>query len=236
MPSALLAQNVSIKKVELAGDKVIVYFDLEDSNSSNAYLLNLYASKDNFVAPLTKVKGDVGPEVKPGANKKVEWSILEEYGTYKGRITLELRGKVYVAFAKITNFDTEKSYKRGKQYDILWRASGNNPVNVEFFKGSTRVQGEMNHSNNGDYILHIPANAKPGKDYRVKITDTKNTDEVVFTPYFKVVPKIPTALKAVGALVLIGGGVAAAGGGSKAPDNNNTTTTDIPLPTLPTGN
>jgi hypothetical protein len=230
-----VAQTATIKKVELAGDKVIVYFDLEDSNSSNEYLLNLYASKDNFVAPLTKVKGDIGPEVKPGTGKKVEWSIMEEYGAYRGRISLELRGKVYVAFAKFRNFDPAKSYKRGKQYDIFWKAGSTNPVNVELYKGTQRVQSETNRPNNGDYLLTIPASAKTGKDYRLKLTDTKNTDDSIFTPYFKVVPKIPTALKAAGALLLIGGGVAAASGGSK-PDTgggNNPADGVIVAPDLP---
>ena len=235
--SGLTAQNVSIKKVELAGDKVIVYFDLDDSNSSNEYLLNLYGSKDNFAAPLTKVKGDVGTEVKPGLGKKVEWGILEEYGAYKGRISLELRGKVFVAFVKLKNFDSDKSYKRGKQYDIFWKPGGNNPVNVELFKGKERIQGEMNHANNGDYVLNIPSNAKTGKDYRIKFSDSKNNDEVIYTPFFKVIPKIPTALKAVGALVLIGGGVAAAGGkSSSAGGGGGGGGTPIPDPTLPIGN
>jgi len=108
-----IGQNVTIKKVELAGEKIIVHYDLDDSNSGNEYMLNLYASKDNYTTPLTKVKGDIGGEVKPGLDKKVEWSLIEEYGAYKGRISLELRGKVYIAFAKLKNFDTEKSYKRG---------------------------------------------------------------------------------------------------------------------------
>lgn len=67
---ALYAQTVAIKKVELAGEQVIVHYELEDSNPNNEYQINLYSSKDNYFAPLTKVSGDVGSEVKPGATKK----------------------------------------------------------------------------------------------------------------------------------------------------------------------
>ena len=233
VPCILSAQNVAIKKVELAGEKIIVYYDLDDSNSSNEYMLNLYASKDNYTAPLTKVKGDIGAEVKPGMGKKVEWSLLEEYGAYKGRIALELRGKVYVAFVKLRNFDAEKSFKRGKQYDIFWKAGTSTPISVELFKGNQRVQGEMSHPNNGNYVLSIPSNAKAGKDYRVKITDTKNNNDVIFTPFFKVVPKVPTAVKAAAALVLIGGGVVAAGGKKSAGDNGTPANSEIPDPAFP---
>ena len=232
VPCALSAQNVTIKKVELAGDKIVVYYDLDDSNSSNEYMLNLYASKDNYTASLTKVKGDIGTEVKPGLDKKVEWNLLEEYGAYKGRISLELRGKVYVAFVKLRNFDAEKPFKRGKQYDIFWKAGTSTPISVELFKGNQRVQGEMSHPNNGSYVLSIPSNAKPGKDYRLKISDTKNNNDVIFTPFFKVVPKVPTAVKAVAALVLIGGGVVAAGG-KKSVDKGTPGNSAIPDPAFP---
>jgi len=115
VPCALSAQNVLIKKVELAGDKIVVYYDLDDSNSSNEYMLNLYASKDNYAAPLTKVTGDIGGEVKPGLGKKVEWKLIEEYGAFRGSKSLEHRAKFYIAFARIKNFEAEKSFKRGKK-------------------------------------------------------------------------------------------------------------------------
>ena len=135
------AQTVNIKKVELSGEKVIIYFDLEDSNSSHEFSLNVFASRDNFTAPLGKVKGDIGQEIKPGANKKIEWSIIEEYGGYKGNIALEIRGKVYVPFVKLQNFGDKKSFKRGKTYDLALKAGGTNPIHVELYKGSQRSSG-----------------------------------------------------------------------------------------------
>jgi hypothetical protein len=234
VPCALSAQNVTIKKVELAGEKIIVHYDLDDSNPSNEYMINLYASKDNYTTALTKVKGDIGGEVKPGLDKKVEWSLLEEYGAYKGRISLELRGKVYVAFAKLRNFDTERSYKRGKQYDIFWKAGTSTPISMELFKGNQRIQGEMSHPNSGSYVLSIPSNAKPGKDYRLKLTDTKNNNDVVFSPFFKVTPKVPTVVKAAVVVVVIGGAVVALGGKKTPADTGGTTVSgDIALPDLP---
>lgn len=234
LSSSLAAQNVTITKVELAGEKIVVYYDLEDSNSSNEYRLNLYASKDNFSAPLTKVSGDIGAEIKPGNGKKVEWKLIEEFGAYKGRISLELRGKVYIAFAKLRNFDAEKSFKRGKQYDILWKAGSTNPISVELFKGNQRIQGEMSHPNNGSYTLSIPANATPGKDYRLKIADSKNSDDVIYTPFFKVSRKVPLLVKVIPLLAIAGGVAAVASGGSKGDGGGGTQKpAEIPLPDLP---
>jgi Ser-Thr-rich glycosyl-phosphatidyl-inositol-anchored membrane family len=219
------AQNVTIRKVELAGDKIVLTYDLEDSNPSNEYLLNLYASKDNYTDPLTKVKGDIGQEIKPGVGKKVEWSPTEEYGAYKGRISFEIRGKVFAVFFKFKNFDATKNYKRGKQYDILWKANGNDPISLELFKGNTRIQGEMNHPNSGNYTLYIPSDAKAGKDYRLKVTNTKSSDQIVFSPFFKVVPKVPLLVKVLPVVAVAGAAAALGSGGGGSGSGNSTTTT-----------
>ena len=235
--SSAFAQNVIIKKVELQGDKVIVHYELDDSNPNHEYQLQLYASKDNFAAPLIKVKGDVGDEIKPGSDKKIEWNIREELGGYKGRISLEVRGKVFIPFARLQNFDSKKGYKRGKSYNLTWKPGNTNPLNIELYKGGERVGGENNHPNNGTYTLFVPAKAKPGKDYRLKVSDAKNTQDVIYTSYFKVTPKVPLVVKilpllAVGVVVaaLAGGGgddPVTPGGGAKetglpkAPDPGN---------------
>lgn len=230
------SQKVIISGVELAGAKVIVHYELEDNNPNNEYLLNLYCSKDNFTTPLAKVKGDVGSEIKPGKDRKMEWSIREEYGGYKGEIALEIRGKVFVPFVKVLNFNASQSYKRGKSYDVSLKAGNTNPIHVELYKGGQRVSGEMNHPNNGAYSLSIPSNAKPGKDYRLKITDSRNSDQVVFTPFFHVIPKIPLLVKIL-PVVAVGGALAALSGGGGGETSQSTTTSEIVNPPgLPSGN
>jgi hypothetical protein len=216
IPFIANSQSVRIKKVELAGEKVIVTYDLEFSNAAQGFLINLYGSKDNFGIALTKVTGDVGPEVKPGINKKIEWKIRDEYGGYKGKLSLEIRGKVYTPFVKLQAFDVTKAYKLGKQYDILWKPGNADPVNIELYKGSQRIQGDMGQPNSGAFTLHIPATIKKGNDYRLKFTDSKNPDEVLYTPTFKISPKVPTVAKILVPLVVVGGVAAAvfAGGGT----------------------
>jgi hypothetical protein len=231
------AQSVTISKIEVAGDKIIVYYNLENSNPASNFLLNLYESKDNFSTPLARVTGDVGSEVKPGANKKIEWNIRQEYGNYKGKLSLELRGKVYVPFVKLQNYAVASSYKRGKSHDIVWQPGNADPINIELYKGTERIQGSMNQPNNGAYVLNIASNAKKGSDYRLKFSSTKNNDEVIYSSNFKVTPKIPTLLKVLPVLV-VGGAVVALSGGSKGGDNggnNNNSGGDIPTPSLPPG-
>ena len=222
-----ISQNVVIKKLELVGEKMIVYYDLDDSNPSNEYQLNLYASRDNYATPLAKVTGDVGGEIKPGAAKKMEWNMREELGGYKGRLSLEIRGRVYVPFVKIQSFDVNKSYKRGKNMELNWKVGSTNPVNIELFKGSQRIQGELNHPNNGTYLMSIPSHVKTGKDYRIKITDAKNSGEAVYTGYFKVAPKVPLMLKVLPVLVVGGVAAVALSGGDSGGDS------EIALPPLP---
>ena len=223
---ASTAQTVAIKKVELAGDKIIVHYELDDSNPNHEYQLSLYSSKDNFATPLTKVKGDVGDEIKPGIDKKIEWNIREEFGGYKGRISLEIKGKIFSPFVKVQNFDTKRSYKRGKSFNLAWKSGGSNPINIELYKGSERVSGELNHPNNGAYTMFVPSQAKPGKDYRLKISDAKNSSEVIHTGYFKVTPKVPLLLKIL-PIAVVGGVAAVILGGSKPKD---TTLPEAPDP------
>jgi hypothetical protein len=231
--NCVYAQKVAVKKVELAGEKIIVYYDLEDSNPNNEYQIFLYSSQNNYSTALTHVKGDVGNEVRPGS-KKIEWNIREELGPYKGKIALEVRGKVYAPFAKIQNFDVSKKLKRGKTYPLNWKAGSQNPIHIELYKGSERIVGELNHPNNGSYKITIPGKAKPGSDYRIKFTDSKNSDEVIYTGYFRVTPKVPMLLKIAPILAL--GGVAAVvlggGGGEEPPPSGGG---EILVPPFPGG-
>jgi len=225
----LRAQTVTIKQVQLVGEKVVVTYDLDDSNPNNEYLLNLYASKDNFATPLTNVSGDVGMDIKPGAGKKIEWSIMKEYGGYKGKLSLEVRGKVYVPFVRLQGFDTKQKYKVGKSYDVKWKPGSSNPVIIELYKGGQRISGDVNQPNNGSYTLFIPSHAKKGSDYHLKITDSKNSDEVINTANFSVAPKMPGAVKfGIPAAIVAGGVIYFITSGGKEPDAGTIEDPDFP--------
>jgi hypothetical protein len=230
-----LAQNVQIKDIELAGSKIIVHYDLEDSNPNNEYILDMYSNRDNFSTALLRVKGDIGTEVKPGKDKRVEWNLGDELGNYKGKVAVELRGKVFTPIVKLQEFNADKKYRRGKSYPITWRPGNTNPINIELFKGTQRITGEVNHPNSGSSSLSIPADADKGDDYRVKITDTKNPSGIVYSESFKVVPKIPMLIKVIVPLAIVGGAAVGLGGGGGESGGTNAEK-DIELPGLPGGN
>jgi hypothetical protein len=230
-PLLAFSQTIVIKKVELAGAQVIVHYELDDGNPNNEYLISLYSSKDNYATALTKVSGDVGMEVKPGPDKEIVWDIIAEYGGYKGKIALEVKCKVYVPFVKLAPINPKQKFSRGKTYPIKWKPGNSNPVNIELYNGGERVSGELNHPNNGSFNLFIPKHAKAGNEYRLKISDPRNSEEVIYSPYFKVGPAIPLWLKiapVVVAGVVVGILVSGDDGG-----NGNTDPTVEVLPAAP---
>lgn len=220
------AQTITIKKLELAGDKIIVIYDLDDSNPANNYLINLYTSRDNYSMPVKSVTGDIGLEVKPGTDRRIVWKIMDDYGSYKGRLSLELRGRIFMPFIKIDPNANNKSYKRGKNYEFKWTPGNNNPLSIELYKGNQRISGDVNQPNNGSYNLYIPAHAAKGKDYRIRIFDMRSPDEAMYSQNFAVKPKIPLALKALPVLVV--GGVLALILKDNPDEKNNIEDPDFP--------
>jgi hypothetical protein len=211
------AQKASIKKIELAGEKIIVHYDLEDSNPVNEYQIQLYSSQSNFATALTRVSGDVGNEIKPGSDKKIEWKVREEIGPYRGRISLEIRGRVFMAVAKINSIGAGDKFKRGKSHLINWRPGNSNPVNVELLKDGNPVTSQLNQPNSGALNLFIPQHSKVGNEYTIRITDTKNSGDFVISQPFTVTRKVPLLLKAL-PVVAVGAAILFLGGDDATPD------------------
>ena len=193
------AQDFHVKRVELAQGKINIYYDLVDT-LSRGYTINVYNSRDNFIAPLQKITGDAGLEVKPGLNKKIVWDAPTELGpAFEGKVALEVRGRAYIPFVRFERFEEYKALKRGKPYMINW--TGGTPQNIlhfELYKGEKKVGVNFTDvANTGKYKMTLPKNVKPGKDYRFKITDTKNKDEIVYTGTFSVKRKVALMVKVV---------------------------------------
>ena len=222
------AQKLLITRLELVNDQLVVHYNLDDSNPNNEYLVTLYSSKDNFSAPLTKVSGDIGQEVKPG-QRKASWNIRAEYGDFAGPLSVEVRANVFIPFARVKASSLNKKYKRGKNLLMEWRPGNTNPVHIELFKGSTRMSGELNHPNNGSFSTQLDKGLKPGKNYRLKITDSKTPSEFVYTENFRIKRKFPLLIKLLplaGVAALVGSG----GSGAGEKDNN------LPDPSGPPSN
>lgn len=201
-----VAQRAQITWIEVSGNKVIVHYSLEDNNPNHLYLLNLFSSQDNFTTALSRVSGDVGPDIKPGADKTIVWDITRELGEFNGTITLEIRGRVFVPYVKLTPLEANQTFKRGKNVQLTWISGNpNGQVNIELFKGQDRYPVENNIPNSGRYDWHIPASQKKGSGYKLRFTNPKDRNDFVESTEFSIKPKIPMVAKAVG-FVAIGVG------------------------------
>ena len=202
------AQKIDLDWIEIADNKVVVHYNLQDDNNSHEYLVNLFSSQDNFTKELTKVSGDIGTEVKPGMGKKAVWDITKELGTFKGNLTFEVRARVFIPFVKFKGINEGQVFKRGKNYPITW-TSGNmsSQVNIELYKGDQRISGDNNQPNVGKFDWYVPGSAKKGNDYKLKFTNVKDRNDVAYSLPFTIKPKVPFFFKVLGIGVIGGGAV-----------------------------
>ena len=169
------AQDIVVKRIELENEKVILFYELQDTTRSRYYTVNLYSSRDNFLNPLQKLKGDFGLEVVPGRDRKIEFNAKEEFGdSFEGKVGFELRAKVYIPFIRLEDFNHK--YKRGKPVEIHW--SGGRPQNVlnfDLYRGTDKITSFTNIPNGGKYNLVFPTDIKPSGDYRFRISGTEKS-------------------------------------------------------------
>ena len=229
--SKLFAQEMVITNIELKGGDVHVTYSLIDSDVNRRYSVYLYTSRDNYLQPLNLVEGNIGVDQTVGSGKLVIWHAREEFGSaFKEDISLELKGNIYVPFINLVEFNEGQVIKRTTPYELTWAGGrGENVLTIELFKGDERMHifGEEPGST-GAATLVIPAKMKPGSDYRLKISDKSNRDEVIYSPQFEVKRKIPQVYRISGGVVLLG--LAAIILDAVLPEP------DIPPPPLPDGN
>jgi hypothetical protein len=201
----LVAQEFKITKVEMTPETIILHYDLIDSTKDRAYIVNVFSSRDQFVNPLQKLRGDFGIEVRPGLNKRIEWNSKEELGTeFEGGVELEIRGRIYIPFIKFENLVSGLSMKRGVKKKLTWSGGTKQYLNFNLYKNERPVEVFPNISNTHEYDLVLPMNIKPGKGYYFVVSDSKNKDQVMKSPAFQIKRKVPLALKAVPAIILLG--------------------------------
>lgn len=230
------SQNLTIKSVSLRGEDVVIKYDLIDEDLDHKYTLSIYSSLDNYVQPLNEVEGDIGIDQSVGGNKEVIWHAKKELGDdYKGAVALEIKGKLYIPFVTLNNFEDIGQMKRDRPYNVTWAAGrGSNVLVFDLLnKKDEVVHTYTNIANVGEYQLEIPKDIKPGKDYRFRITDQRNKEDVVYTPRFVIRRKVPLVAK-VGMLGLAGSGLFLVG--SSGGDNGTGEAPLLPDPVLPSSN
>jgi hypothetical protein len=193
------AQNLKIRNVELRNTRMVLHYDLLDSVEGRYYSIRAYSSTDGYLNPLEKVKGDVGLEVKPGTDKIIEWDFSNELPpAYDGKVSVEVRGRIFIPFINVQSINQYKVFKRKRKYNITWTGgTPQNVLNFDLFNGEKKVHTFPNLANVGHYSLEFPSHISPDKNYRLRISDTKNKEEVVFTEEFRIKRKIPLLFKAI---------------------------------------
>ncbi len=213
-----VAQTFEVRSIEINTEGLILHYDLLDTTRNRTYTVNVYSSHDSFLAPLTKVTGDAGLEVRPGFNRRIVWDAKSELGaTFDGDVELEIKARVFVPFLRFEGFQTIEIRKRTVPFLVKWSGgSRQNILDFQLWQNGKKVYTFPNIPNTGEYRLTIPSSVRPGHDYYLRIADSKNTDQVVMTSKFTVKRKIPVALKL---LPLLGAGYLAysLGQGSSGP-------------------
>jgi hypothetical protein len=199
IPLFVAAQKVENTKAEASGDKIIITYDLTVGEPGDRFTVSLFASHNNFSAPVTRVVGDVGQGISEGRGKRIEWDSKSELGKYKGSLTFEISA---VVVAPLTLKTDLVSTKRGKSIPLRWRGGDQNQnVKIELLKGG-ELQGVVGTpSNKGSYEWNVPSNQKTGKDYSLRLV---NGSETVSSPSFAIKPKIPIWVKISVPLVAAG--------------------------------
>jgi hypothetical protein len=92
----IFSQKIVNPRFEQSGKQIIIYYDLEGSEPSQTYDIQIFCSTDGgitFGKALTKVKGNVGPLSKAGIGSRIVWEVLSERENLIGNVMFEIRWK-----------------------------------------------------------------------------------------------------------------------------------------------
>jgi len=186
IPIASFAQKVENTRAEVVGDKIVVTYDLVQGEQGDSYTVSLFSSFNNFRSALTQVSGDVGPGVKLGQGRKINWEAKQEMGSYRGSVTFEVEA---VLVAPLTLKSPISSTKRGTKVPLQWRGGDHHKnVKIELVRDGQVVSVIDNVANQGAYEWQMSSGTKAGKDYVLRLT---NGSETATSPPFDIKRKIP---------------------------------------------
>jgi hypothetical protein len=202
------AQQIEITNIQRKGPDITIQYNLADERIDRSYSVYLYTSKDSYIKPMEKVSGDVGVDIPIGENRKMVWHAKEELGAdFSGDLSLEIKGNFYIPFITLDGVNAGQVFVRGQANDFIWSGGrGDNILNFELYKGDQLVKSFEERPNNGNTSLTIPIKVKPGDNYRFRISDKRNRDDVIYTDRFVVKRRIPLSIQ-LGGAVIVGAGI-----------------------------
>lgn len=211
--------------------KVTVVYDLEGVSENQVFSLELFGSHNNFSTALRNATGDVGKNIHPGKNKRIEWTPAVELGSaFKGEITFRVKGEPMPMALIVKSPSSGGSVKKGKQTQIQWEGGSSDKVRLELYRGNERVTTFAETKNTGQYTWAVPKDLEKGS-YTLKVNAG---NESASSAVFAVKSKPPTLI-ILGGVAVVGGLIAilASGGSDNNSNNNNNNNGEPDLPAAP---
>lgn len=198
----LLGQRIENLRATFGEGKVTVQYDIIGGNPRQTFSIQLYGSHNNYSTPLGQVTGDVGEGVMGGKDKTIIWNAEGELITHSGNITFRVSGNLIPMKLSILKPDARSSLRRGKDAVIQWEGGAPEQVQIELFKGNTRITSVGDSKNTGSISWRVPKDMDKG-NYTLKLT--AGIDQVT-SEVFTIRPKTGMMVKII-PVVLVAGAV-----------------------------
>jgi hypothetical protein len=200
-----VAQQVSNVRAEAKGDVIYVYYDLKGFMDNQKYKISLFSSHNQLEEPLALVSGNVGDTITAGKDKRIEWQAKNELSRYNGEISFQIQATLVYSPLAMASSQIKKEYKRAKAHTFSWRGGvADEKIRLELFNGNTRVAETEDIPNKKQYKLKIPANAKPGDQYRLRVTTLNHPDNSTLSNTFSVKRRYSWPVKLIPAAIVAG--------------------------------
>ncbi|MGK7389343.1 MAG: Ser-Thr-rich GPI-anchored membrane family protein [Candidatus Cyclobacteriaceae bacterium M2_1C_046] len=201
------SQTLTNIRAEAKGEVVIINYDLIAPQSDQKFDVKLYASHNNYSSPLKFVSGDVGENVQPGTNKRIQWDAKAELQKFDGNITFEVRATTAMPAVSFTNPTKGTKFKRGKTYPIVWEGgSASKEYELELYRNGVKQQTIGTVEDNQRFTWAIPIKVDNAKNYTIKLVD--GNQPVAESQPFTIKRKVPLGLKIIPIVAVgVGAGV-----------------------------
>ena len=94
---------------------------------------------------------------------------------------------IHAGAITVTNPTSGSSWKPGSSYDVTWTSTGTiSLVDIDFYKGTTYLYYLNGTSDDGSYTWLLPTDIEQGSNWRIKISNSGNSDEFDWSDYFKI--------------------------------------------------
>lgn len=221
------AQSIENVKTTFDGERILITYDLNNSDLTQKFNVALYSSHNKYGFPIQSLAGDAGENVLPGKGKRVSWEVRKELPTdFDADIFIKVKAAKGIPLVKLEAMPLAKSgYKKGQTVQVEWKGGKpSDKIHIDLYKDGALQQKLTESLSNSPQLYQwmLPKDLK-GSGYSFRIA---NSSDQTNSGNFKVKPIIPLMLKVLPVLVI--GGVVVALGGSK-PANN-----DLPAPPVKT--